>query len=146
MRDRLYKVSIFYFLCFMLAVVGSGGLLFVVELGTDSWRDAYSLLTQQRLKSMEGIIEIATPHLFGMGLLLFVLFHFLFLSEKTDTKRIMALFFFSTLIILLDQSSYLLISIGWEIFGWIKLSLVLLLVVLFSLLGVMVARTLKGIQ
>lgn len=118
-HHKLYTLAIRYFMLFVILLLASGVALFWLELAIES-------------KSIETIIEILTPHLIGMGLTLFVIAHFLLSSTKFTQNFSLKIFLALAVIILLDQSSYLFILMGFEVFGWIKL-VSLLLYILLSL-------------
>ncbi|MDQ7084036.1 MAG: hypothetical protein Q9M36_03500 [Sulfurovum sp.] len=73
----LYTLPIRYMILFSLAIFSSGVWLFILSSDTP--------------KSMHNIIEIATPHLFAMGALLFLLAHFLLFSTLLSQKKALVL-------------------------------------------------------
>ena len=141
-HHQLYTLSIVYFLMFVVALFATGVALFLVELVVEDMAD----LTQQagliKPKSMEGLIEILSPHIIGMGLMLFVVAHFLLFSKKFSQVFSLKVFVALALVILTDQISYLFISMGWEMFGWVKLFMLFVYASLLSVLVWMVASSL----
>ena len=136
-REGFYGLSIRYFILYMIALLGSGIMLFFVESGLLVSHQTFTI----PLKSIEGIMEIAVPHLFGMGMLLFVLIHFLLMLKTSMYKGSKSLFIFSVIVIFLDQSSYLMMWTGVEILGWFKVMFVFMLSVLFGMIGWRVVRS-----
>ena len=141
-HHKLYKLSIAYFLLFVLALFTTGVALFLLELGVLDMDTFAQLIAEIKPKSIEGIIEILSPHIIGMGLLLFVVAHFLLFSGKYTQVFSLKVFSALALVILIDQSAYLFISMGWEMFGWVKVLSLLLFAILLSLLVWMVATSL----
>ena len=125
--NRLYSIAVIYFLVFVVLLFVSGVWLWLLEMDID-----ISNITKP--KSIEGIIEIVSPHIIAMGLMLFVLSHFLLSSTKFTHSTSLRIFLALSIVILLDQSAYLFIFIGWEIFGWVKVVSLLVYGILLSLL------------
>jgi len=140
--QQLYTLSIAYFLVFVVAVFASGLTLFFVELGVGDLDTFSTVISQMKPKSIEGIIEILTPHIMGMGLMLFVVAHFLLFSKKFSHTFSFRVFLALVFVVLIDQSAYLFISSGFEIFGWVKVFSLLVYAFLLSLLVWMVAISL----
>ncbi len=127
---------------FVVALFATGVALFLVELGVEDMADLTQMAGLIKPKSMEGLIEILSPHIIGMGLMLFVVAHFLLFSKKFSQAFSLKVFVALALVILTDQFSYLFISIGWEMFGWVKLFMLLVYASLLSVLVWMVASSL----
>ena len=79
--NNLYAVSIRYFLLmlFMLLITGVWMLLLHTSLSLEGFSNYYAE------KSSFGLLEVVTPHLFAMGIVIFVLTHFLSLKNKNSS-------------------------------------------------------------
>ena len=89
--NKDYKVSIRYFLLMtlMLLVTGIWMLILHTSLSLESFTNYYVE------KSVFGLLEVATPHLFAMGTIVFIITHFLSLNRKNssfESKLTIALF------------------------------------------------------
>jgi hypothetical protein len=142
---KLYHIPIAYMLVYVVAILATGVWLFLLSQGLDS-SDITHTLTQiatlAEPKSLHNFIEVATPHIFAMGTLIFVIAHFMLFSTKISQRfslRISRLLF---IVALLNISAYLLIIFGVVVSGWIKLLSLALFVLLFLLLLGMVAFSL----
>lgn len=123
-----YTITIRYFLLMflMLLITGVWMLLLHTPLNLESLTDYYVQ------KSVFGLLEVATPHLFAIGSVIFILTHFLSLKNKNtpfETKITLILF---GMVLLSNLSGFFITdTISWMI--WIKIiSTVLFL--LFSLM------------
>jgi len=119
-REKHYHLSIKYFLIFTFFTFSSGSTLFFVENGFSP-----------KLKSFETIIEIFTPHVMAMGLTIFVVAHFLLFSTRYKQQFLEKIFIILVFLMLLEESGYLLMSIGGEFFSMIKVLLLLLYSIAF---------------
>ena len=138
----LYKIPIIYLLFYAVLILGSGVWLFLLSQGLDSAQSLMHVLTDiihtPEAKSVRGLIEVATPHLFAMGMLIFVAAHFMLFSTSVskNTTTVVALIVFG--FALFDIFIYFMISFGWVVSGWLKLvalfAFVSSFVVLLSLL------------
>ena len=86
-----YKISIRYFLLMtlMLLVTGIWMLILHTSLSLESFTNYYVE------KSVFGLLEVATPHLFAMGTIVFIITHFLSLNRKNssfESKLTLSLF------------------------------------------------------
>ncbi len=121
----LYSLSIRYMLIYIILIIMSGLWLFLLSQGLECSESIISTLknvvTTPAHKSIEGLIEVATPHLFAIGTLIFVTAHFMLFSTKISQKisLIMAMFLF--IFALFDVFSYFAITVGLVVSGWIKL-------------------------
>jgi len=125
---HLYKVVIHYFLVmlFMLLVTGIWLVLLHSTLSLESFTSYYVQ------KSIFGLLEVITPHLFAMGTVVFILTHFLSLNKKnTPFESKLTLSLFS--IMLISNLSGLLISENSTYFIWLKIISIIIFLV-FSLL------------
>lgn len=127
--NKDYKVSIRYFLLMslMLLLTGIWMLLLHTSLSVDGFSNYYVQ------KSVFGLLEVATPHLFAMGTVIFILTHFLSLNRRNssfESKLTIALF---TVMIVSNLSGFI-ITEQTTYLVWVKIiSTVLFLV--FSLLS-----------
>ena len=136
---HLYNIPIGYMLLYIIAILFSGVWLFLLSQGLTSG-DILTTMTKiidtPAEKSLHGIIEVATPHLFAMGTLIFVVAHFMLFSTKISKKVSLYISLLLFTVALLNISAYLFISFGLVVSGWIKLlSLGLFVLVFFILLG-----------
>ena len=153
----LYSLPIRYMLIYMILILMSGVWLFLVILilvsglwlfllsqGLECSESIISTLknviASPAEKSVEGLIEVVTPHLFAIGTLIFVTAHFMLFSTKFSQKSslivTMAFFIFA----LFDIFSYFAITFGLLVSGWIKLvalsGFVLLFLFMLGLVGI----------
>jgi len=132
-------------LVYVVVILVTGVWLFLLSQGLGS-SDILQTLTQiatlPEPKSLHNFIEVATPHMFAMGTLIFVVAHFMLFSTKISQKfslRVSVLLF---MVALLNILAYLFISFGVVVSGWVKLILLGLFVLLFLLMLSMVAFSL----
>ena len=131
----LYSLPIRYMLIYVILILMSGVWLFLLSQGLECSESVISTLKNvifsPAVKSVEGLVEVATPHLFAIGTLIFVTAHFMLFSTKFSQKlsliAAMALFIFA----LLDIFSYFAITFGLVVSGWIKLVLMSVFIVFF---------------
>jgi len=142
---KLYHIPIAYMLVYVIAILVTGVWLFLLSQGLGS-SDIMQTLTQivklPEPKSLHNFIEVATPHMFAMGTLIFVVAHFMLFSTKISQRfslRVSVLLF---IVALLNILAYLLIIFGVVVSGWIKLLSLGLFVLLFLLMLGMVAFSL----
>lgn len=138
----LFTLSVAYFLLFVVALFTTGVTLFITELGVEELTQLSQVAEMIKPKSFEGIIEILSPHIIGMGLMLFVVAHFLLFSKKFTQAFSLKLFIALAFVILVDQSAYLFVSMGWTMFGWVKVFTLLIYASLLAVLVWMVAISL----
>ncbi len=139
----LYSLPIRYMLIYIILILLSGVWLFLLSQGLECSDGIIStlknVLTAPAEKSVEGLIEVATPHLFAIGTLIFVAAHFMLFSTNVSQKisliAAMSLFVFG----LFDIFSYFAITFGLVVSGWIKLvalsGFVLLFLLMLGLVG-----------
>ena len=142
---KLYHIPIAYMLVYILAILATGMWLFLLSQGLGSSGILQTLMriaTVPEPKSIHNFIEVATPHMFAIGTLIFVVAHFMLFSTKISQRfslRVSVLLF---IVALLNILAYILIIFGVVVSGWIKLLLLGLFVLLFLLLLGMVAFSL----
>jgi len=143
---RLYKIPIAYLLLYLVAILATGVWLFLLSQGLQSSVSLGALLLDvaqaPEVKSLHNFIEVATPHMFAMGTLIFVVAHFMLFSTKVSQKRTLwaSLLLYGAMFV--NIFSYLLIIFGVVILGWVKLIALGVFVILFLLLLGMVAFSL----
>ena len=91
----LYKLLLKYFIMIALLILLSGMGIYMLE-------------NQELLKSSEHILEVATPHVFSMTLMVFIVGHLLLFStrwSKSYVVMISVLLFLSVVLMPLSQLS-----------------------------------------
>ena len=142
---KLYHIPIAYMLVYVVAILATGVWLFLLSQGlgtTDITQTLTKAITLTEPKSLHNFIEVATPHLFSMATLIFVVAHFMLFSTNISQRfslRVSVLLFG---VALLNIAAYLLIITGFVVSGWIKLVSMGLFVLLFLVLLCMVAFSL----
>ena len=139
----LYAIPVRYMLIYVILILMSGLWLFLLSQGLDSSESVMSTLknviTTPAYKSVEGMIEVVTPHLFAIGTLIFVTAHFMLFSTKFSQRFSLIVAMFLFVFALFDIFSYFAITFGLVVSGWIKLVamsvFVLLFLVILGLVG-----------
>lgn len=100
--NHLYAIVIRYFLLMflMLLITGTWLLLLHTTFSFESFTHYYVQ------KSLFGALEIVTPHLFAMGMVVFILTHFLSLKKKNTPLESKATSLLFTVTILLNVSMF----------------------------------------
>lgn len=136
---HFYTIPIAYMLVYVVAILVSGVWLFLLSQGLsnlDMIETLLSIVNSPAPKSLHNFIEVATPHMFAMGILLFVVAHFMLFSTKVSQKFSLAISLLLFAAALFNISAYLFISFGLFVSGWIKLfSMGLFVLVLVFMLG-----------
>jgi hypothetical protein len=141
----LYKIPIAYMLLYTVVILFSGVWLFLLSQGLGGHGIGVTLghmIDRPAVKSLYGLIEIATPHLVSMGMLIFLVAHFLLFSTKVSklfSKKVSVLLFIMAFANIL---AYLCISSGIFTSGWIKLFLMTAFVLLFMFVLLLVLYSL----
>ncbi len=142
----LYKIPIGYMLIYVVLILVSGLWLFLLSQGLDSSESMIhtiqTIIHTPKPKSLHNFIEVAAPHVFAIGTLIFVVAHFMLFSTKISQKvsLIVAMLLFT--VALFNIFAYLVISVGLLVSGWIKLVSLLLFMLLFLLMLGLVAFSL----
>ena len=142
---KLYHIPIAYMLVYVVAILATGVWLFLLSQGlgsSDIMQTLTKIVTLPESKSLHNFIEVATPHLFSMGTLIFVVAHFMLFSTKISQRFSLRVSVWLFIVALLNIAAYLLIITGFVVSGWIKLLSMGLFVLLFLLLLGMVAFSL----
>ncbi len=134
----LYSIPIRYMLIYVILILMSGLWLFLLSQGFESSESVMStmnnVITAPAHKSVEGLIEVVTPHLFAIGTLIFIVAHFMLFSTKVSQKVSMIVAMFLFVFALFDIFSYFAITFGLVVSGWIKLLAMSAFVLLFLLM------------
>lgn len=123
--QKAYRFAILYFLAFSLLLLLSSVLLFNEKIGfTYDGVLTYYLGNEATFilaKTPSGLLKIILPHIFGFGLFIMVVLHFVMFT-KTNKKKIMP-YLILTLFIsgFVELFSPFLILYGLEFFAYIKL-------------------------
>ena len=139
----LYTIPIGYMIVYVVLILISGLWLFLLSQGLASSEGIFetlkNIIDAPESKSLEGIIEVATPHVFAIGTLVFVVAHFMLFSTKVSQKYALMVAMLLFVFALFDIFSYLLITFGVLVSGWIKLlfmaAFVLLFLVMLGMVG-----------
>lgn len=131
----LYSLPIRYMLIYIILILMSGIWLFLLSQGLECSDSVISTLKNIIIapadKSIEGLIEVAAPHLFAIGALIFVTAHFMLFSTRFSQKISLIVAMFLFVFALFDIFSYFAITFGLVVSGWIKLVAVSGFVLLF---------------
>jgi hypothetical protein len=124
-NNPLYALPIKYMVFFCLAILFSGLWLFLLSQGFTNIENLiktiqYSIQTPKD-KSLHNLIEIATPHIFAMGILIFMVSHFLIFSPKIKIRYAIIISKWLYYFMFLNIFSYFFITLGWVTLGWIKI-------------------------
>ncbi len=142
----LYHIPISYMLLYAVLILGTGIWLFLLSQGLAGSEGITATLSKiiasPEPKSLHNFIEVATPHMFAMGSLLFVAAHFMLFSTKISQKTSLIISMLLFVFLLFNIFSYGTISLGFVVSGWIKLFSMFLFVGMFLLLLGMVAFSL----
>lgn len=132
-------------LLYTVAILFSGVWLFLLSQGLGEEGISTTLDNMIHVpvsKSIYGLMEVATPHLVSIGMLIFLVAHFLLFSTKVSkafSKKISILLFIMAFANIL---AYFSISFGLFSSGWIKLLLMAAFVLLFVFVLLLVAFSL----
>jgi len=136
---HLYHIPIAYMLVYVIAILVSGVWLFLLSQGlsgSDMLETFIRVANLPEPKSLHNFIEVAAPHMFAMGTLLFVIAHFMLFSTRISHKFSLRISYALFVSALFNISAYLFISFGLFVSGWIKLfSMGLFVLVLVFMLG-----------
>jgi len=136
---HLYHIPIAYMLLYVVAILVSGVWLFLLSQGlasSDILETFIHMVTTPESKSLHNFIEVAAPHMFAMGTLIFVVAHFMLFSTKVSKKFSLIVSLVLFIVALFNISAYLFISFGLAVSGWIKLlSLALFVLIFLGMLG-----------
>lgn len=139
MENRLYLLVMRYFFVLLLMLLLSGFWMFVehTQLTIDG------VMTYYSPKTVFGLLETVTPHLFGMGVVVFILTHFYTVVQGvySQWRYLLALMLFA--LILLSNVSPFLIGENTFIIAILKFVSVITFIVLNVILMLDLALRLK---
>lgn len=142
----LYSLPIRYMLIYVILILMSGLWLFLLSQGLECSQGIIgtlkNVITTPAYKSIEGLIEVATPHLFAIGTLIFVTAHFMLFSTKVSQKMSLIVAMFLFIFALFDIFSYFALTFGLVVSGWIKLVAMSVFIAFFLLMLVLVGVSL----
>jgi len=134
----LYAIPIKYMLLYVVLILVSGVWLFLLSQGLNSSESVMhtfkNIISVPEAKSIQGLVEVLTPHLFAMATLIFVAAHFMLFSTKVSQKVSLIVAMLLFVFALFDIFSYFFITFGWFVSGWIKILSMLAFVLLFVLM------------
>lgn len=143
---HFFNIPIAYLLLYSVAILATGVWLFLLSQGLNSSEGMAETLQKiiiaPEAKSLHNLVEVATPHLFAMGMLIFVVAHFMLFSTKISQKISLVVALVVFILALLNILSYGAITIGLFVSGWIKLISMFLFAGMFLILLFMVAFSL----
>ncbi|BAF72808.1 conserved hypothetical protein [Sulfurovum sp. NBC37-1] len=147
MKKLIYfNIPIAYLLLYTVAILATGVWLFLLSQGLNSVEQLDAALQKvigtPEPKSMHNLVEVATPHLFAIGMLIFVVAHFMLFSTKISQKVSLAVAMVLFIFALLNILSYGAIAFGLLASGWIKLFTMTFFIGVFLVLLGMVAASL----
>ena len=132
-------------LLYTVAILLSGVWLFLLSHGLGEkgiGTTLHTIIYMPVLKSIYGLMEVATPHLVSIGMLIFLVAHFLLFSTKVSkafSQKVSILLF---IVAFANILAYFLISFGLLTSGWVKLLLMSGFVLLFVFVLLLVAFSL----
>lgn len=117
MNPKLLSLLALAFGGLIILQAALGGWLFIHNVGIYP----HEIYLYYKDKSLHGLLEVLIPHTLFIGIALMGILHFLVFidSIRETTKQQLMHLLFSLLVV--DQSSGLIISLGWESFAYVKL-------------------------
>ena len=141
-----FHIPISYMLLYTVLILGTGVWLFLLSQGLASssgiFETVNTIIKTPEPKSLHNFFEVAAPHMFGMGSLMFVVAHFMLFSTKISQKTSLIVSMLLFIFLLFNIFSYGAISLGFIVSGWIKLLSMFLFVGMFLVLLFMVGMSL----
>ena len=141
-----FHIPISYMLVYTILILGTGIWLFLLSQGLASSEGISAtistIIQTPEPKSLHNFFEVAAPHMFGMGSLMFVVAHFMLFSTKISQKTSLIISMLLFVFLLFNIFSYGAISLGFIVTGWIKLLSMTLFVGMFLVLLIMVGVSL----
>jgi hypothetical protein len=119
-----FNIPIAYLLVYVVALLATGVWLFLLSQGLNTSGFLNTLMkiaNTPEPKSIHNYIEVAAPHIFAMGAMVFVVAHFMLFSTKISQKTSLIVSMLLFVFLLLNIFSYGAISLGFIVSGWIKL-------------------------
>jgi len=135
-----FHIPIAYLLLYTVVILATGIWLFLLSQGLNGSEGIAAALEKiiaaPEAKSLHNLVEVATPHLFAMGTLIFVVAHFMLFSTKISQRRSLIVAMTAFVLALVNILSYGAVSFSLVDTGWIKLiSMTLFSGVFLVLLG-----------
>jgi len=141
-----FHIPIAYLLLYTVVILATGIWLFLLSQGLNGSEGIiatlHHIITSPEAKSLHNLVEVATPHLFAMGTLIFVVAHFMLFSTKISQRRSLLVAMTVFVLALVNILSYGAISFDIVNTGWIKLISMMLFAGIFLVLLGMVAFSL----
>jgi len=141
-----FHIPISYMLLYTLLILGTGVWLFLLSQGLASsagiFETLQTIIETPEPKSLHNFFEVAAPHMFGMGSLMFVVAHFMLFSTKISQRTSLIVSMLLFIFLLFNIFSYGAISLGFLVSGWIKLLSMTLFLGMFMILLGMIAVSL----
>jgi len=141
-----FHIPIAYLLLYTVVILATGIWLFLLSQGLAGSEGIAAtlqhIISSPEAKSLHNLVEVATPHLFAMGTLIFVVAHFMLFSTKIAQRTSLVVAMSLFVLALLNIVSYGAISFGFTASGWVKLLSMGVFVVVFLLLLGMVGVSL----
>ncbi len=141
-----FHIPIAYLVLYTMVILVTGVWLFLLSQGLNGSEGIIAtlqhIMISPEAKSLQNLVEVATPHLVGMGVLIFVVAHFMLFSTKISQRISLVVALVLFVLALLNIVSYGAISFGLVATGWVKLVSMFLFVGVFLLLLWMVAFSL----
>ncbi|MDP2893477.1 MAG: hypothetical protein Q8N78_03830 [Sulfurimonas sp.] len=123
--QKVYKLSIIYYLLFSLLLILSAYMLFENKIGFSVQNVLdYYIGNEERFipaKGAGGILKLVLPHIFVFGLFTMVLLHFLVFTNLRYKKITLALIYATFIIAFLEIATPFMIIGGFKFFVYIKL-------------------------
>jgi len=104
-------------LLFIVLILLSGVWLFGITQGWEVFFERWNVAMfwhKVEMPSWHGLIEIATPHLWGMGMTLFVTAHFLLFGERFSQRKAIFMSFLLFGLMFMDIFAYLPSLLGFD--------------------------------
>lgn len=138
-KSKLYILVIHYFFLLLFMLLLSGFLMFVEH----SHLTFSGVMNYYSPKTVFGLLETITPHLFGMGIVLFILSHFYTVIQGFSHSKMYRVSFLLFIAMILSNFSTLFISSDAIFFTAIKLISTLLFMILSIILMIDLVRKLR---
>jgi len=123
--QKVYKLSILYYLAFTLLLIASAIMLFENKIGFSATSVLRHYLGSEEkfipAKGYIGVLKIILPHIFVFGLLSMVLLHFLVFTTHKYKKSTTILIISTYTIAILEMFSPFAILSGFEFFAYVKI-------------------------
>jgi len=123
--QKIYKLSIIYFLSFSILLIISAVMLFEQKIGFSFTNVLeYYMGNEEKFivaKSSSGILKIVLPHIFVFGLISMVLLHFLVFTNHKDKKYTLLIIYLTFASAIFEIFTPFLIINGFEFFAYIKI-------------------------